>query len=636
MPLTFGSTSVSTVRALIRAFIYHDARPLERGSAMNPPQQPPFLPLDPGRLAQRPRTAEDDEAAIIKALAGTVELVANIVKMVDASDPFGVEACNAAADWVRLNLRAFSPAQLDSFWGELAKAVFGEYGDSMEWLERLERPGRTRGGELPNQTMFYRACRRRADLMALSKPLHKLGRVEPDVFHIGSYVFALLGDHTSFVSLGTAKRWIDRILHRLTMTGTDTPCMLLRDSAFATAFMRRAFSILTRDNPDAIRIERRIGWMLRTARAYFAELAAWSNEDPASVEFKRYIYRNSVPSDWGELSSVTAPLSDMRRNLTTAGKLLMSDVTFVANMLRCDKMDVFLFLPVDSMLWSHPDVIGAVRDSRLDPLMNREEKTRWDAALVDFVQLAYFVHEVAPDDWRYWTRILSCLDTFYGDLLPYAMSYDEWVNPSARVAWDAYIRTFLMNHRDGGDEQKRAKFFVDVCQYLHTRDLFLIHNVEFWSSIMMLGDPAAPLRALRTVPGSIGHDQPTLARFVGNAPRLLDHADEFHFEDTPQLAALLGNYRFVQHWARVSKRSMPLYFRGHERVVRSFSMLLAANPPRKSGGFYYNTIAKLLDSLPIDDKTFWMQAISREAAKVPPSDDAEMPSVSEDESALYM
>ena len=127
----------------------------------------------------------------------------------------------------------------------------------------------------------------------------------------------------------------------------------------------------------------------------------------------------------------------------------------------------------------------------------------------------------------------------------------------------------------------------------------------------------ATLRALTSVPAHpthyrVGHDQNALVEFARHHPTLLDHADGslFRLDDTLELARLVGYIGFVEAWADVSTRGMPVYFIDYPQVVERFAEAMAYNIHRLYGTVVNDHIwEKLVAPLPADVQTRWVRAV---------------------------
>ena len=591
---------------------------------------PPVFLADP-RPARVPRTAEADEAPlIITTLGATAELVANLLKALDGSDRSGAAACNMAATWVRLSLRAYAPAQQDEFWGELTQAVFGQYGSSMESVIRMERPSMTardNPNELLNQAMFYNACRTRARFASMPKPF-PLAHVGAETFRVGAYVLAILGNAST--AAGDAHRWVDTIAARLANARTPSP--LLRDGAFALAFMERALEI-GRLRP----MQLDSGWLLRKGRTLFPV----PFDDPADTAFKLFLYRNSVPDDLTELSYETSDLAKIRNHLTPWGEVLMVDATFVANMLKSLRADVFLYVPLGGGVWGHASVLRAVNAMTADVIQIRmstfDMLGRWRAGMRDFAQQAYMRFH-RHDDSYWWVHILSFLEKFEPYLVPYAMEFAT-LEPEDEIAvWSKLVQSYMFQHDDRRDpdlDKTMSNFLLAVAKYVHgvydptdeeleeevievdDGPLAVASNLDFWVNVMSLRSgrfAAAALLALRSArPDSVGHEQSALAAFVEAHPSLLDHADGslFRLDNTDKLVSLVGSFDFLARWADASTTGMPIYFIDYPEVVRAFCGALAATESIRLFGTGSSLVwSNLILPLPEGVEARWVQALA--------------------------
>jgi len=576
----------------------------------------PQLFLTPSRAAQAARrTQDEDQADFIWKIAGTAELVAAILKQLDGSDsdgmvdPDGRRACDQAAAFARLNVYAYTVARQEDFWAALTKAVFGEYGDSMDALKRLERPEVARPNERRNHTMFKNACLRRAGLASRAKP-YDFTYEFPDVFRVGAYVLALMGTVWSFVGegqRGVAFDWIDRIAQRLTPANGE-PSPLLQDAAFALAFMQRALQVVSVIEDAGLMRERREGWVLQQGRQIFPAVFA----DPRATEFKLFLYRNSVPDDWGPLSLVrTDDPSEIRNHLTDLGELLVNDFDFVVNALKLDQFVVFLFLPERSPLWTHPDVVHEVVDMltskheiKLQPPDLREE-----AALVAFARRARA--DYSTSDW--WELLLAHLDQFYPDILPDAMheaerggtiphqnySFFGLPHASEMHPWWELVSNFVDQH---GHDSTTAEYIDAVVKHLHgygptgekVRDAYTITTAyELWRRLMITRSRDERFRrrllqSLQSVPESVFHAQPFLVYVLGVFPDMMGYAHAsrhhtaaelraaaawlgFHLEETDALVDLVSDSEFIKQWAVETPTGIPSYFSNYKRVAEAFA-----------------------------------------------------------------
>ena len=584
---------------------------------------PPVFLADP-RPARVPRTAEADEAPlIITTLGATAELVANLLKALDGSDHSGKLACDMAAKWVGLSLRAHAPAKQEEFWGQLTEAVFGEYGTSMEVLLQSARPSmqsRANPTELLNQRMFYNACRERAGLAARPKPF-PLQYEDRELFHVGAYVLALVGNAAT-VQLGFPSEtyeWIASIIAG--MNRTKSP--LLKDAAFALAFMQRTLAyIVTAVSPTESVRQRKQSWTLKTGRKSFPG----PFDDEANIAFRVFLYQNSIPDDWTDLGSEEedGSLDSISENLTPLGEALMKSETFVVNMLEVGRYEVFLYVPEGSSLWRHPSVLAQMSWFRggIDRNLSADERRRCEWGLFDFaLQAKKF--DFLPDNAHWWLNVMANFKHFAPWCLSTSMIERRLTARDEDNHWEWFINQYMTLHED--DSELINRLLEDVTKYMHgmyaapyydtpPAPLPIAFDPWFWTKVFALKMgrfKVQAFRALRSIAGSIGHDQPTLVTFVESQPGLLNLVDEFRLENTPELKALVDSMAFVQLWAAISTVGMPSYFAEYEEIVAAFASTMIRIQHIYASIVYDDIISKLIHPLSSELQRRWLAALAK-------------------------
>jgi len=572
--------------------------------------QLPRLFIDNPNAAPRARTEaeEEDLPPLIRLVAGAPELVANILQtLADPSDP--EVACNAARDWVRVSLRAYAPATQNAFWGQLTEAVFGEYLGSfdalIEWQlpsgrSRLNRPDR------PYQALFYAACRTAGTFMLVNKP-YDLRFEQPWVYRVGYYVLALLGTRTALDDpdgTDSGDTWARLLLDKMRgLTGdVGGPCLLLRDPAFATAFMRRTFSLVNTDRLGR-RGARRGTWMIDTAREYFPG----PFNDLANPTFRLQMYRITIVDDWSEVCDRPQPLASAHEHLTKWGTILMGDAHFVLNMLEENNVDVLAYLPPDSELWTDEHLL-----QELDDVVYSRRRLRWPAsdwAETGFLRLARRMHAMSDSigrpsrTWHWWVNLMAKLASFEPAFVPSELKSSYLADTGLMSeAWSVYITLYLEKAQEY-PSVLTSDFLKEVVRYLHGeiassdqhRRLPVTASYSFWVSVFSNYDGALAadtMRPLRELVNSVGHDQQFLVYIVkwvpsvmdlATAPEIVEDDDEprtpsggikdaayFRFEESDALRELFGDADFLKRWAAVSKAGMPNYIIDYEGVAHAF------------------------------------------------------------------
>jgi len=483
-------------------------------------------------------------------------------------------------------------------------------------------PSRANPTELLNQRMFYNACRRRAELAARPKPF-PLQFEDRELFHVGAYVLALVGNAAT-VQLGFPSEtyeWFDAIIAALKRTKSP----LLKDAAFALAFMQRALAYLVGavSPVESIR-QRKRSWALVTGRKAFPD----PFDDKANIAFKVFLYQNSVPDDWTKLGGEEAgKLALIRENLTPLGKVLVEDVTFVVNMLECNRYDVFLYLPMLSSLWRNPSVLEQMQTFNLgiDRRFSSEVQTRCRLGLFDFAYQAK-QFDFLPNNSYWWLNVMANFSIFVPWCLPKDMVWRRMSEDDEAEHWTWYIARYLGNNRDASVAYKA--FLEDVTKYIYgvydphappQTPLKIAYDPWFWNSVFALHDGmfrVEAFRALRSIERSIAHTQSALVIFVDSEPGLLNLADEFRLENTPELKALVESMAYVQLWAETSIVGMPSYFAEYEEVVAAFTRTMMRIRRVYASNVYDSILEKLIDPLPSDLKTRWEAALAKEALLV--------------------
>lgn len=613
---------------------------------------PHLFLTNPGAAQAARRTRDEDQADFIWKIAGTAELVAAILEQLDGSDPDGTRACDQATAFARLNVYAYTETRQEGFWAALTEAVFGKYGDSMEALERLERPEVARPNERRNHTMFKNACLRRAGILSRPKP-YDLTYVVPDVFRVGAYVLALMGTVWSFGwhERGAAFDWIAEIVHRLSPEGRP-PSPLVRDAAFALAFMQRALEVVASIGETNLMRERLEGWVLKQGQQIFPAVFA----DPGATEFKLFLYRNSKIDAWSLLSNDAENPSEVGNHLTDLGRLLVNDFDFVVNALKLEQFGVFLFLPERSPLWTHPAVAHEVEDmlaSEYAIVLRRSEFR--EAGLVAFARRARAYYSTG--DW--WENLLAHFDQFYPYLLPDDMieaeqggtiphrNYTFFRLPhlSEMGPWWALVSNFVNRH---GHDDASAKYIYDVVQYMHgydpegekVRDAYTITTAyAFWRKLMEIRADdewfrRRLLQSLQSVPESVFHAQPFLVDVLGVFPSMMGYAhasrhhtaDEllaaeawlgFHLEETDALVDLVSDVEFVKQWANGTPTGIPSYFSDYKRVAGAFAAGL--NGLERTHGFATALRCRdeLVGPMPPSAKAKWEALLTAAKERLP-------------------